>query len=193
MERRLERQPDLKVQYHEFMEMHKELGQMELVKSQEPMQPCYFLPLHVVFKETSTTKRTIVVFDGSAKTYKGLSLNNILQVGPTVQPGLYCLVLGFRTHQVCFAAYITKMNRQITLHPIDRNLQKILWRYSTEEPIQEYQLNNVTHGAASGSYLAKRCPKKLAGDNKCHHLRLALVLSNEFYVNDILSGTPILK
>jgi len=32
------------------------------------------------------------VFDGSAKTSKGLSLNDILQVGPTVQQDLYSIV-----------------------------------------------------------------------------------------------------
>jgi len=57
---------------------------MEPVKSQEGRQTCYFLPHHAVFKETSTKTKTRVVFDGSAKTSNGLSLNHILQVGPTV-------------------------------------------------------------------------------------------------------------
>ena len=34
-ERRLERDPDLKFQYHNFMKEYGELGHMELVKSQE--------------------------------------------------------------------------------------------------------------------------------------------------------------
>ena len=114
---------------------------MKPVKPQQSKQPCYFLPHHAVFKETSTTTKTRVVFDGSAKTSNGLSLNDILQVGPTVQPDLYSIVLRFRTYQVCFTADITKMYRQITVHSQDRDLQRILWRYSTEEPIQEYQLN----------------------------------------------------
>ena len=111
MERRLERQPDLKVQYHEFMEEYKEMGQVRLVKSQDHKEPCFFLPHHAVFKYTSTTTRTRVVFDGSAKNSNGLSPNDILQVGSTFQTGLYSIVLGFRTHQVCFTAHITKTNR----------------------------------------------------------------------------------
>ena len=80
IERRLERQPELKVKYHEFMKEYEELGHMEPVKCQEPKQPCYYLPHHAVFKETSTTTKTRVVFDGCAKSFNGLSLNNILQV-----------------------------------------------------------------------------------------------------------------
>jgi len=84
---------------------------MEPVKPLEERQPCFFLPHHPVFKTTSTTTQTRVVFDGGAKTSNGLSLNDILQVGPTVQQDLYSIVLRFRTHQVCFTADIAKMYR----------------------------------------------------------------------------------
>jgi len=70
------------------MKEHEEVGHMEPVKYQEPKQPCYFLTHHAGFKETSTTTKTRVVFDGSAKTSNGLSLNDFLQVGPTFQPDL---------------------------------------------------------------------------------------------------------
>jgi hypothetical protein len=85
------------------------------------------------------------------------------------------------------------MYRQIKVHPLDRDLQRILWRYSSEEPIQKYQPNTVTYGTASAPYLATRCLKKLADDNKCHHSRAAQVLSNDFYVDDLLSGTSTLE
>jgi len=96
-ERRLDRAPDLKLQYHNFMREYEELGHMEPVPHEEGKQTCYFLPHHPVFKETSTTTKTRVVFDGSAKTSNGLSLNHILQVGPNVQQDLYSIVLRFRT------------------------------------------------------------------------------------------------
>ena len=113
-----------------------ELGHMEPVKSQEGKQTCYFIPHHPVFKETSTTTKTRVVFDGSAMTFNGMSLNDILQEGPTVQQDLYSIVLRFKPRQVCFTADIAKMYRQINVRPQDRDLQRILWRYSSEEPIQ---------------------------------------------------------
>jgi len=84
---------------------------MELVKSQEGKSTCYFQPHHPVFKDTSSTTKTRVVFDGVAITSNGLSLNDILQMGATVQQDLYSIVLQFRTHQVCFTADIAKMYR----------------------------------------------------------------------------------
>ena len=134
-----------------------------------------------------------MLIDGSAKTSNGLSLNDILQVGTTVQPNFYCIVLRFRTHQLFFTPDITKVYRQIIVHPLDRDLQTIFWWYSTEEHIQEYQLNSLKYGTASAAYLATRCLKKLADDNTCHHPISAQVLSIEFYVDDLLIGTSTLE
>jgi len=141
-----------------------------------------------VFKETSSTTRTRVVFDGSAKSSNGLSLNDLLQVGPTVQPDLYSTVLRFRTYQVCFTADIAKMYRQIIIHPQDRNLQRILWRHSSEQPIQEYQLTTVTYGTSAAPFLATRCLKKLADDSQDNYPRVAQALS-KIYIEDLLSKT----
>jgi hypothetical protein len=68
IERRLERDPQLKVQYHDFMKEYEELGHMQPVISQAAGATCYVLPHHPVFKATSTTTKTRAVFDGSAKT-----------------------------------------------------------------------------------------------------------------------------
>ena len=131
-------------------------------------------------------------FAGSAKTSNGLSLNDIFQVGATVQPDLYSTVLRFRTHQVCFTADIVKIYRQIVIHPQDRDLQRILWRYSSENLIQEYRLTTVTYGNSSAPFLVTRCLKKLADDNEQQYPRAAQVLSNDFYVDD-LSGTSAIE
>jgi hypothetical protein len=64
-------------QYHKFLKEYEELGHMEPIKSQAVRNTCYYLPHHPVFKETIFTK-TRVVFDGSAKTSNGVSLNDKL-------------------------------------------------------------------------------------------------------------------
>jgi len=106
IKRRLERNLDLKVQYHNFIRKCEELDHMEPVTSQEGKSTCYYPSHHPVFKETSSTTKTTAVFDGGVKTFNGLLLNDILQVGATVQQDLYTIVLRFRAHQVCFTADI---------------------------------------------------------------------------------------
>jgi hypothetical protein len=163
IERRLERNTELKAQYHQFMAEYEELGHMELAPPPpDKGQTCYYLPHHPVFKENSSTTKTRIVFDGGAKTSNGVALNDILLVGPTIQQYLYSIMLRFRTHQVCFTADIAKMYRQVVIHPQDRDLQRILWRPSTEDPIREYQLTTVTYGTSSAPFLATRCLQKLA-------------------------------
>jgi hypothetical protein len=90
---------------------------------------------------------------------------------------------------VFFTADITKIYRQIVVHPPDRDLQRIVWRYSTEDPIQELRLTTVKYGTASAPFLAKRCLKKIADDNQYQYPRAAEVLHNDFYEDDLLSGT----
>jgi hypothetical protein len=174
------------------MKEYEELGHMEPVISQEGKSICYYLPHYPVFKETSFTAKTRVVFDGGAKTSNRLSLNDILQVGATVKQELYSIILRFRTHQVCFTADIAKMYRQTVVHPHDRDLQKIRWRYSSEKPIREYRLTTVTYETSSAPFLANRCLKKLADDEQ-QNPRDAQVLSNDFYADDLLSGTSTIE
>jgi hypothetical protein len=83
------------------------------------------------------------------------------------------------------------MYRQILVHPQDLSLQRILWRPSPDEPIQEFKLTTVTYGTASAPCVATRCLKKLAEDNEQLHPKAAQ-LHSDFYVDDLLSGAETL-
>ena len=80
----------------------------------------YYLPHHAVFKSSSSTTRTRVVFDGSCRSSNGLSLNDTLLVGPTVQQDLCSIVFRFRTYQIAFTADIAKMYRQVRILEDDK-------------------------------------------------------------------------
>jgi hypothetical protein len=85
------------------------------------------------------------------------------------------------------------MYRQILIHTEDRNLQRILWRTSPDEHIKEYQLNTVTYGTACAPFLATRCLNKLADDNQEHYPQSAQAIHNDFYVDDLLSGSATIE
>ena len=46
----------------------------------------FYLPMHIVYKSWSSTTKVRAVFNASAKSSSGISLNNTLLVGPTVYP-----------------------------------------------------------------------------------------------------------
>ena len=147
------------------MNKYEELDHMNQINEEtSSTEERYYLPHHAVFKNSSSTTRIGVVFDGSFCSSNGLSLNDTLLVGPTIQQDLYSIVLRFRTYQIAFTADIAKMYCQVRIHEVDRNLQRILWRRSANEPLRTYGLSTVTYGTASAPYLATRCLQQLAED-----------------------------
>nr|XP_049464887.1 uncharacterized protein LOC125907318 [Anopheles coluzzii] len=188
LERRLERNPQLKEDYHAFMKEYLELGHMSLMNKDSGDEQAYYLPHHPVFKASSTTTKVRVVFDGSAKTSTGYSLNDILCVGPIVQDELLDIVLRFRTYQIALVGDIAKMYRQILLHSDDRRLVRIFFRFSPQAPIQVYELNTVTYGLAPSSFLATRTLIQLADDEGTEYALASAALKRNFYVDDFIGG-----
>lgn len=118
-----------------------------------------------------------------------MSLNDLLMVGPTIQDGVIELLLRFRLFQVALGADIEKMYRQFLVHPEDRKYQKILWRFDPSQPINIYQLKTVTYGTSAAPFLATRCLMQLANDEAEFFPEAASVLRNDFYVDDMMSGS----
>ncbi|GFY31793.1 integrase catalytic domain-containing protein [Trichonephila clavipes] len=79
------------------------------------------------------------------------------------------------------------MYRQILVADEDQKYQQILWRNNSSENIRTYKLKTVTYGLASASFLATRCIKQIALDDK-DNPKLSRVLQEDIYMDDLLSG-----
>ncbi|CAK9833693.1 hypothetical protein ANTRET_LOCUS10340 [Anthophora retusa] len=187
LERNLAKNTDRKQLYVDFMNEYAVLGHMS-EKQNDNKREGYYLPHHAVFKENSLTTKLRVVFDGSARTASGKSLNDTLMVGPTIQDDLFALTIRFRSHTYVLTADITKMYRQTWIHPDDRQYQKILWRDDPTKPVKTYTLNTVTYGTSAAPFLAIRSLHQLADDEASQFPRTATILKTDFYVDDLLTG-----
>lgn len=187
IERRFKRQPELKQEYVKFMEDYERSGHMSLHRG-ESTELC-FLPHQPVLRETSLTTKLRVVFDASAKTSSGASLNDKLLVGPNLQKDIVEILIRFRCHEYVLTADITQMFRQIKIAEEDRHLQCILWRSDVEQPVRIYTLNTVTYGTSCAPFLAMKCLEELAEQGRETTLRAADVLNNDSYMDDIITGT----
>lgn len=52
----------------------------------------------------------------------------------------------------------------VKIHKDDRDMQRILWRKSLKDELEEYRLTTVTYGTASAPYLAVKSLQSLAYD-----------------------------
>ncbi|XP_017479438.1 PREDICTED: uncharacterized protein LOC108368980 [Rhagoletis zephyria] len=179
VERRIDSDVQLKEEYGKFMDEYLELGHME-ISSTVNVHRKYFMPHHAVFKPTSATTKLRVVFDASCKSSNGLSLNDNLLIGPTIQKDLFEIITKFRKYKVGFAGDIEKMYRQVLVHPDDRPLQRILWGRSTEEEPTAYDLRTVTYGTAAAPFLAVRTLQQVAYDYSDEYPDAASAISNNF-------------
>ncbi|GFX63926.1 DUF1758 domain-containing protein [Trichonephila clavipes] len=130
----------------------------------------YYIPHHSVYKPEKTSTPLRVVFDASAKTTSGFSLNSILLNGGIIQQDLFSIVSRFRKHEYAFSADIKKMYRQILVDPNQRDLQRIMWKTSADAPVKTYKLATVTYGTVSAPFLATRTLRALADEEKRNFL-----------------------
>ncbi|XP_076379682.1 uncharacterized protein LOC143259841 [Megalopta genalis] len=189
LERKLRRDPALTIQYEAVLNDYLDQGYMSQVPDNK--EGCY-LPHHGVIKLSSQTTKLRVVFDGSAATSTGLSLNDALHTGPKLQNDLLYILLRFRTHQYVITGDIEKMYRQFLVRPEDRKYQQILWRDDDGE-IKTYQLNTVTFGLSAAPYLAIRCLTQLAEDEGHRFNHASNIIKRDFYVDDLLTGTTTIE
>ncbi|XP_026744728.1 uncharacterized protein LOC113506069 isoform X1 [Trichoplusia ni] len=196
LEKRFKRDPSFQTKYYNFMLEYERLGHMTLdadctssVESQSVTK--YYIPHHGVIRNSSTTTQLRVVFDASAPTSTGVSLNDIQMVGPVVQDDLFSILTRFRQHRYVVTGDVEKMYRAIELSPDQRSLQKIIFRFDPLGPLRTYTLSTVTYGTASAPYLATKCLVSLA-DN-IEDSRAQCAIRRDFYVDDFLSGSNTIQ
>lgn len=185
LERKLTSDPYLKNRYINFMNEYLSLGHMNKVENSDSIS--YFLPHHGVLKESSETTKLRVVFNGSAPTTTGLSLNDLQMVGPTIQSDLLSILIQFRKYTYVVSADIAMMYRQILVAPNHRSLQKIVWRTDPSKPLEEYELATVTYGTASAPFLEIRSLNQVAVENEILYPEAAKIIKNNFYVDDMIT------
>lgn len=110
-------------------------------------------------------------------------------VGPTVHDELFDIILRCRQHPYVLSADIKQMYRQVKIKPDQRTFQRILWREDRTAPLRKYKLNTVTYGTSSAAFLATRCLRQIADENKETYPITSNTILHDFYVDDLLTGT----
>ena len=179
-------------QFQGVMQEYLDLGHAQRVTPQElglASSECYYLPIHAVYKQTSSTTKLRIVFDASCSTSTGVSLNDLLASGPTLHPQLDTILMRFRTYRVAITGDISKMYREVELCPQDKQLHRFLWRPDKSQPIGDYHMNRVTFGVTSSPYVAVKVLQQTAADHCQPTSPAHYHIHNSFYVDDLLAGS----
>ena len=183
---KLDKIPNLRERYDEVFKEYERNCIIEEVPPSElvSLYPVYYLPHRPVVRDSSSSTKVRPVFDASAIGYNGISLNDCLECGPSLNPDLVEVLLRFRKWKVALTADITKAFLQIKVKREDQDVHRFLWQ--TENIIRIMRFVRVPFGNKSSPFLLNAVIK--------HHLskyspsEVLEELRNNLYVDDWLSG-----
>ena len=155
----------------------------DLITSQE----LYYMLMHMVTKESSATTKMRVVFDASAKSLSGTSLNDRLLVGPIVHPSLINVLLRFQHHQIALTMGVSLMYCPVVLPANQRDLHRFVWRRESTEALVDYCMTRLTFEVSMSSFGANMGVKQNALDNAQTYPQAAQSVLESFYVDDGLT------
>ena len=157
----------------------------------------YYLPWRIQFKPESASTSVRPVFDASSRTRKrrdgtgGRCLNDLVCKGPTNSLDLLKVTLRFLIGPIAFAADLTKMYNQFNLKPEQWNLQKLLFREGLDPkaPVQHVCVTTLIYGVCSCTGQTEHTMKEIADHVKEEKPKVAKVLNDGRYVDNVLEST----
>lgn len=170
-------------------------GHVELIPKEDlnkPPHSTYYLPMHGVVKATSTTTKIRPVCDASAQTSSGTSLNETLLTGPSLYTPLPSIITRFRVSAVAMTADVSKMYRQISLAPSERDFHRFVFCGSGGE-LQDFRMTRLTFGVKTSPYLASQVLRQIGTDQEEKHPVGAEVIKTSFYMDDVLTGADTVE
>jgi len=100
LEKQMAKDPKLSASYQSQFENYVKMKWVEPVPVSDLNSEAFYMPHHVVVKPESSTTKYRIVFNASAKTTNGQSLNSLLSAGPKIQTDLHPLLIRFRSQLI---------------------------------------------------------------------------------------------
>ena len=186
--RRLIQTPNLMKSYNEIIKEQERRRFIEKVNSGSTPVQAHYVPHHPVRKESSTTPIRIVYDCSCRMSEKHPSLNDCLEVGPSLVNDICSILLRFRIHKFGLSTDIEKAFLHVKLDEADRDFTRFLWLSNPEDPNSEldvYRFKVVLFGSVSSPFMLNATLRL--------HLRIntsevAKDMSKNLYVDNIVSG-----
>ena len=119
---------------------------------EEPSQTTHYLPHHAVVRRDKSTTKVRVVYDASARSANGPSLNDCLLKGPKFNQLIFDLLIQFRSYKIALTADLEKAFLMVSVDEADRDVLRFVWvdDVSKESPeLKAYRFTRVVFGVCS--------------------------------------------
>ena len=168
-----------------LLDEYQKLGAIE--REPNPGSPGYYMPHHAVVRDNASTTKLRVVFNASATSTNGQSLNSLTDAGPSLLPDLTGLLLRFREFEHAAQADIRKAFFMVSLREEDRPYVRFVWPDS-EGVMTTWRLTKVPFGVNCSPFLLNavlqthlRDKREVVSDDERNLLDL---LGESLYVDD---------
>ena len=130
MHKKLDEDPELCKKYYGVLGKYEEHKIIERIHTGEihKKQGVYYMPHRPVIKEGSVSSRVRPVFDCSSKTHDGISLNSLLETGPSLNPDIFAVMLRFRRWPIAISGDVIQAFLQLFVRPADRDVHRFVIR-----------------------------------------------------------------
>ncbi|XP_048484628.1 uncharacterized protein LOC119690594 [Plutella xylostella] len=188
LERKLDRDPDLKQKYEERMDNMLKSGYAEPATTLPTQDRTWYLPHFAVCNPEK--KKIRLMHDAAAKSH-GRSLNDMLLTGPDLLQSLPGVVMRFRQHPYAVSADIKEMFMQIRIKECDRDTLRFLWRSDRREGTpDQYRMTSVIFGASSSPCITLCIKNRNARDFADTHPEVVRAIEKNHYM-DLQSFTSV--
>ena len=187
---RLNNMPDLLQVYNDIIKEQESRGFIEKINSSPPTGPVHYIPHHHVNKDSKTTPIRVVYDCSCQLSDNHPSLNDCLEVGPSLVNDLCSILLRFRVHKIALSTDIDKAILHIKLNANDQDFTRFLWLSDpddAESDFDTYRFKVVLFGSASSPFM-------LAATLRLHlskyNSQIVHNIQQNLYVDNVISGSP---
>ena len=155
--------------------------------------PGYFIPWRCVWKASSLSTPCRMVFDASARTPGGDSLNNILAKGTNTLSSLFTILLRFRLKLSGFCADVSMAYNGVKIDESHYKYQKYLFKeeLKNEAKTDVMVVRTLIYGVKPSGNITISSFHKLADfciENNPENTKGATALKDDAYMDDIVSS-----
>ena len=165
----------------------REVSKQEL---EEYCGPKFYISHHDVLNPQSASTPMRVVFNSSARTKGGLSLNDCLAKGPCLLNQLLGILLRFRKDHFAFIGDIKKMFHSIDIPLEDQMTHLFLWRdMNVRKKPDTYAITAVNMGDRPASAIAQTALRMTAETAMGRYPEASKIVLENSYMDDIPTST----